>query len=97
MMKGYWIIFGADVVDADAQQEYSRLWAPISDKYMAKIKVLEPGALVEFHSSTRVLIVEFPSYEQARACYNDPAYADAKQFATRASRREMVIIEGDLA
>ena len=97
MLKGYWIIFGADVVDSDAQQEYSRHWASISEKYNAKIKVLESGALVESHSSTRVLTVEFPNFEQAKACYNDPAYAEAKRFAIRAYRREMIIIEGDLA
>lgn len=97
MLKGYWIIFGADVVDSDAQQEYSRLWASISEKYNAKIKVLESGALVESQSTTRVLTVEFSSYEQAKACYNDPAYADAKLFAIRAYRREVIIIEGDLA
>ena len=95
-MKGYWIIFGAGVVDSDSQQEYSRLWAPICEKYTAKIKVLESGALVEAHSSSRVLVVEFPDYEKAIACYNDPAYSDAKQFAIRAYRREVVIIEGDL-
>lgn len=97
MLKGYWIIFGADVVDSDAQQAYSRLWASISEQYNARIKVLEPGALVESHSSTRVLTVEFPNYEQAKACYHDPAYAEAKQFAIRAYHREMIIIEGDLA
>jgi uncharacterized protein (DUF1330 family) len=96
-LKGYWIIFGSDVIDSDAQQEYGRLWAPIGKKYGAKIRVLEPGSLVETQSSKRVLAVEFPSYEQAKACYNDAAYGEAKQFALRASSRELIIIEGDLA
>nr|WP_180205575.1 DUF1330 domain-containing protein [Pseudomonas sp. SbOxS1]NYU05700.1 DUF1330 domain-containing protein [Pseudomonas sp. SbOxS1] len=96
-MKGYWIIFGSDVIDSDAQQEYGRLWAPIGEKYGAKIKVFESGALVEVQSTKRVLAVEFPSYEQAKACYNDAAYGEAKLFALRASSREMIIIEGDLA
>ncbi|MCY1189648.1 hypothetical protein D9M72_08490 [compost metagenome] len=39
-MKGYWIIFGAAVTDAQAQQEYGRLWGPIAEKYQATIKVL---------------------------------------------------------
>lgn len=96
-MKGYWIIFGTDVIDLDAQQEYARLWAPIAERYGARIKVLEPGSLVEAHSSKRVLTVEFPTYEQAKACYNDAAYGEAKPFALRASSRELIIIEGDLA
>jgi uncharacterized protein (DUF1330 family) len=96
-MKGYWVIFGSDVIDAEAQREYGRLWAPICEKYNAKLRVLEPGALVEAQSSRRVLTVEFPSYDQAKICYSDPAYTEAKQLALRASSREMIIIEGDLA
>ncbi|MFK3722371.1 hypothetical protein D3C76_516580 [compost metagenome] len=95
-MKGYWIIFGAAVTDAQAQQEYGRLWGPIAEKYQAKIKVLGADALLEANGTNRVLTVEFPSYAQARACYEDPAYAEAKAFALRASRRELIIIEGEL-
>lgn len=96
-MKGYWIIFGSEVVDSEAQQEYGRLWLPISEEYGAKVKVLEAGALMEAHDTRRVVAVEFPTYERAKACYDDPAYAEARQFALRASRREMIIIEGELA
>jgi len=96
-VKGYWIILASDVTDPDAQQEYARLWAPIAERYAAKIKVLGAGALVEAHTSSRALAVEFESLEQAKACYNDPAYVQAKAFALRAARRELVIIEGDFA
>jgi len=95
-MKGYWIILGAAVTDTQAQQEYGRLWGPIAEKYGAKLKGLDPGALVEAHTSTRVLAVEFESYAQAKACYEDPAYTEAKAWALRAYRRELIIIEGDL-
>ncbi|CAI3798768.1 hypothetical protein GLGCALEP_02170 [Pseudomonas sp. MM221] len=95
-MKGYWIILGSAVTDTEAQQEYGRLWGPIAEKYGAKLKALDPAALVESHTSTRALAVEFDSYAQAKACYNDPAYAEAKAMALRAYRREVLIIEGDL-
>jgi len=45
------------------------------------------------HASDRV---EFPSYEQANACYDDPAYQEARQFALQASERELLIFEGEL-
>ncbi|MFK0270453.1 DUF1330 domain-containing protein [Pseudomonas asiatica] len=96
-MKGYWIIFGSAVADADAQQEYARLWGPISEKYNAKVKVLGPDQVVETTLSSRVLAVEFPSLALAKACYDDPAYTEAKIYALRAATREMIIIEGDLA
>lgn len=92
-MKGYWIILGAEVTDSDAQQEYGRLWKPIAEKYDAKLKLLD-GVLKEASASKRVLAVEFESYEQAKACYEDPAYTEAKVFALRASKRELIIIEG---
>ncbi|WP_043198443.1 DUF1330 domain-containing protein [Pseudomonas putida] len=95
-MKGYWIILGGAVTDTEAQQEYGRLWGPIAEKYGAKLKVLDPAALVESHTSTRALAVEFDSYAQAKACYADPAYAEAKAMALRAYHREVLIIEGDL-
>ncbi|MFK0310715.1 DUF1330 domain-containing protein [Pseudomonas sp. NPDC090233] len=94
-MKGYWIILASDVTDSEAQQEYARQWAPLAEKYAAKIKVLD--TLAEAHTSTRVLAVEFESLEQAKACYDDPAYVHAKVFALRAARRELMIIEGDFA
>lgn len=95
-MKGYWIIFCGEITDQEAQAEYARLWAPIGQKYDAKIKVLDSGAMVEALDTKRVLIVEFASLEQARTCYNDPAYTSAKVFAAQAARREVLIIEGDL-
>ncbi|WP_336333226.1 DUF1330 domain-containing protein [Pseudomonas putida] len=96
-MKGYWIIFGSAVADTDAQQEYGRLWTPIAQQYGAKIKSVSPEAKPEVKADSRVLIVEFPSYADAKACYEDPAYAEAKSFALQAASRELIILEGDLA
>jgi Uncharacterized conserved protein len=95
-MKGYWIIFGGEVVDQDAQAEYGRLWTPIGEKYGARIKVMGAEALVEARLSKRVLVVEFASLEVAKACYNDPLYVQAKAYAIKASQREVLIIEGEL-
>ncbi|MGF1629786.1 MAG: DUF1330 domain-containing protein [Kiloniellaceae bacterium] len=35
-------------------------------------------------------------YELAQACYEDPAYQEAKRFASKASKRDLLIFEGDL-
>ena len=46
----------------------------------------------------RVLIIEFPSYEQARACYDDADYQAAMRHAMEAydpeQPRELVVVEG---
>lgn len=96
-MKGYWIIFGSEVTDAAAQQEYGRLWKPIAQKYGATIKSLDGGVLKEARETQRVLAVEFDSLAKAQACYSDPAYVEAMVFAHKASHRELIIIEGELA
>jgi uncharacterized protein (DUF1330 family) len=53
--------------------------------------------LKEARNTARVVVVEFPTYEAAMACYDDPAYREAMQFALRASQRDLVVLAGDLA
>jgi len=97
-MKGYWLILGTAVADQAAQQEYGRLWAPIAEKYGARANPTKvPPMLKEARNTGRVIVVEFPSHEAALACYDDPAYQKAMQFALRASQRDLVILAGDLA
>lgn len=97
-MKGYWLILGTEVADREAQAEYGRLWAPIAQKYGARLNpTTVPPELKEARNTARVVIVEFPSLEAARACYGDPAYQDAIPFALRASKRDLVILAGELA
>ena len=97
-MKGYWLILGTAVTDPEIQAEYGRLWGPIGEKYGARV-IREPKALelIEKRPDTaRLLIVEFPSYAAARACYEDADYQAAKILANRASVRDLVVFEGDL-
>jgi uncharacterized protein (DUF1330 family) len=97
-VKGYWLIVGAEISDQTAQAEYIRLWKPIAEKYQARINPLEnPPTLKEERDARRVIVVEFPSLAIANACYNDPAYEEARGFALLASNRELLIFEGNLA
>ena len=38
--------------------------------------------------------MEFPSLEQAKACYDDPAYPEAMRFAPQMSKRELLVFRG---
>lgn len=97
-MKGYWLIMGQDVTDQEARSEYSRLWGPIAEKHGARLVTGAGSAeLKESLKTTRVLFVEFPSLAAAKACYDDPAYSKAAEFALKAARRELLIFEGDLS
>ena len=74
-MKGYWLIIGAEITDQEAQAEYGRLWKPIAEKYQARMATpkTEP-VLKEVRDAPRLIIVEFPSHQLAKACYEDTEY-----------------------
>lgn len=96
-MKGYWVILGTKVTDPEAQARYGALWAPIAAKYQARL--IAPGGaleLLEGRQTERVLVVEFPSYALAKACYDDPEYQHAKTFAHAASSRDLLLLEGNI-
>jgi len=96
-MKGYWIILGTAVTDQAAQEEYGRLWRPIAERYEAKINPSKvPPVLKEARDTARVIIVEFPTYDAAVACYEDPAYQEAKKIANTAARRDLLIIKAEI-
>ncbi|AYD02905.1 DUF1330 domain-containing protein [Neorhizobium sp. NCHU2750] len=96
-MKGYWFILATEIIDQAAQQEYGRLWAPIAAKYGVRVlRGEEAPALQESRPDTsRVLLVEFPTYADAKACYDDPDYTEARAFAAKGARRDLLIIEAD--
>ena len=81
-----------------AQGEYNRLWAPIAEKYHARLNpTTVPPLLKEARNTARVIVAEFPTYELATACYDDPAYQEARAFALTASMRDLLNIKGDFA
>lgn len=96
-MKGYWIVLGTAVTDQAAQEEYGRLWRPIAEKYQAKVNPSKvPPVLKESRNTARVIIVEFPTYEAAVSCYEDPAYQEAKKVANTAAQRDLLIIKAEI-
>jgi len=95
-MPGYFMIRSSEISDQAAFDEYAKRWGPIAKKYGARF-IAGRGVrhqTREGEDLPRVLIVEFPSYEQAIACYDDPDYQEALVYARKAySRRELVIVE----
>jgi len=45
-------------------------------------------------SPKRLVIVEFPSVEQAKAWWNSPEYKDAKALRQATSKTQMIVVEG---
>ena len=94
-MAGYWIVLATEK-DEEALAEYRRLWKPVGDRYEARI--IAGYGRAEFREGEphqRAFIAQFPSYEQAVACYEDPDYQTALSHADRGYDRSLVIVEGD--
>ena len=94
-MAGYWIIFATEKDDAAALAEYRRLWPPLAERYGARI--ISGYGRTEFREGEpqdRGIIVEFASYEDAVACYDDPEYQASKVFSDRGYNRSLAIVEG---
>jgi uncharacterized protein (DUF1330 family) len=92
--KGYWI-GRVDVSDADAYRKYVVANAEPFARFGAKF-LIRGGRFecVEGDARERNVVIEFPSFEAARACYHDPAYQRAKDLRAAASKADIVIIEG---
>lgn len=94
MPKGYWI-GRVDVSDAQAYKRYVEANAEVFAKYGARFLV-RAGRFeaVEGEARSRNVVIEFPDYETALACYRSPEYARAMALRKDASVAEILVIEG---
>jgi uncharacterized protein (DUF1330 family) len=94
MAKGYWIA-SVDVSDMDGYKKYVAANAAPLRKFGAKFLTRggnsEP---VEGKLRSRVVVLEFPSYQAALDCYNSPEYQDAKKLREPVSAADIVVLEG---
>lgn len=94
MTKGYWVA-AVDIDDPEAYQTYVAANAAPFAQYGARFLVRGgKGDMVEGAFRSKVVVLEFPSLEAARACYHSPEYQAAKALRDPASRADVVIIEG---
>ncbi len=93
MSKGYWVA-NVDVSNPDEYKKYVAANAVPFQKYGAKF--LTRGGkseMVEGKLRSRVVVIEFPSFEAALACYRSPEYSAAKKLREHASVADIVVLE----
>ena len=91
-----YVINDMDVTDPKLLDEYKKLSPPTVLQYGGKFLV-RGGALEQVEGEwkpKRLVILEFPSVEQALAWVNSPEYAPARRLRQQASRSNIVIAEG---
>ncbi|MGI9117723.1 MAG: DUF1330 domain-containing protein [Gaiellales bacterium] len=92
--RGYWI-GRIDVHDADAYQGYIAAAGPAYARFGARFLV-RGGAIgeAEGEARSRNVVIEFPTYADALACYRSPEYQAARAIREACSDGELIVIEG---
>ena len=94
MAKGYWIAH-VDVHNAEAYKEYVSANGATFAKFGGRFLVRGgKHEAVEGKARTRSVVIEFPSYEAAQACWMSPEYKAAKAKRAGGAVADIVIIEG---
>jgi uncharacterized protein (DUF1330 family) len=94
MAKAYWIA-RVDVRDPEGYKGYIAASKLAFDRFGAKFLVRGGASeAVEGTGRARNVIIEFPSMEQARDCYNSAEYQVAKAIRQKFAEGEIVLVEG---
>jgi uncharacterized protein (DUF1330 family) len=94
MPKAYWIA-RVDVNDMEQYKLYVQANAAVFSKYGANFLV-RSGRFEspEGTSRSRNVVIEFPSYDIALACYHSPEYQAAIELRRHAASADLIVIEG---
>lgn len=94
MAKAYWVVRG-DVTDPEGYKEYVALNAAAFRKYGARFLVRGGKAeSMEGSARSRNVVLEFPDYATAMACYTSPEYATAMARRVGRADLDLIIVEG---
>jgi uncharacterized protein (DUF1330 family) len=92
--KGYWIAH-VDVTDPDGYKAYTVAnqipFAAFGARYLVRAGKSETP---EGTFRSRTVVLEFPSYDAALACYRSPGYAAAKKLREGKGVADLVVVEG---
>ncbi len=92
--KGYWIGH-VDITDPDGYQAYMAANAEPFGKFGARFLVRGgTREVAEGQVRGRTVVLEFPSYEAALACYRSPEYQAAKRLRDGKGTLDLIVVEG---
>jgi uncharacterized protein (DUF1330 family) len=95
VMTAYWISIYREIVDEAKVAAYAELAGPaLRDAGGTFIARGLPEQTYEAGDSTRTVLIEFDSVEQARAAHESPAYQEALAALDGGAVRDMRIVPG---
>ena len=94
MAKGYWV-GRVTVNDEEGYRRYVQANATAFARYGARFLV-RGGQFeaVEGQARPRNVVIEFPDYAAALACYRSPEYAEAMAHRLPAAEADIIVVEG---
>ncbi|HEY5305971.1 MAG TPA: DUF1330 domain-containing protein [Pseudolabrys sp.] len=94
MPKGYWI-GRVDVTNDEGYKPYAAANAAIFKKFGGRY-VIRAGKFesVEGGARSRNVVIEFPDYAAALACYRSPEYQENMKLRLPHSTADILVIEG---
>ena len=94
-MPAYFVV-EIDVQDAAAFEEYRQQVPAIIAKYRGRYLVRggKTETLEGDWRPGRIVVLEFPSREQARMFYDSPEYAPLKALRRRAAKSKLLLVDG---
>ena len=94
MAKGYWIA-RVDVQNEDGYKPYALANPAIFKKFGGRFVVRGgPFEAVEGQSRSRNVVIEFPDFESALACYRSPDYQANIKLRQPHATAEIIVIGG---
>lgn len=95
MVKAYWIAFYKSIKNPDALAAYAKLAPAAIQAQGGKFLVRGvPSKTYELGLNQRVVVIEFPSVDNAIAAHDSAAYQEALKVLGDGVERDMRIVEG---
>ena len=91
-----YIVVHVDVKDWDAYREYARHTPRVIQKFGGRF-IARGGEMITLEGpeeTRRVVIIEFPSMDQAKAFYNSAEYTQTKKLREHGALANIVAVEG---
>ena len=91
-----YVVVEVDVLDPERYDTYKQLAPPSIAQYGGRYVARggEVATLEGTWSPKRLVILEFPSVEQAKAWWSSAEYAEAKALRQATARSQMIVVAG---
>ena len=94
-MKAYWVCIYEKIDNAEKLKEYAVKAKAAVEKYKGKFLIRGGKSTInEGEKSPRTVVIEFPSYDEAKTFYNSKEYQDAHTVLKGYADRQHQTIEG---